>query len=107
MVRANFIYDSDVNSLVVFREDRQSYGSIHLGEIIINIDKNFQVSAVEVLNPDKLYGIPKKKLLKISSASIQVQQRGPVYWIYIMLKYEDEEIERLPVQVQLEHPISA
>lgn len=102
-----FVYDEEVDSLLVYREDRVNNASIKLGEIIINLDKNFNVSAIEILNPDLLYKIPKKKLMKISGASIKVQKRGSVYWIYVIIRFEDiKEPEILPVQLQLEQPIS-
>ena len=100
------MYDGEANSLVVYNEGRKAYASIRLGEIIVSLDSNYHVSAVEILNPDLLYRIDKQKLSSISSAAIQIQQRGPVIWIYVMLFFAgSEKPETLPVQLQLERPI--
>lgn len=107
MKNFKFIYDREVDSLLVYREDRKPYASIKFGEIIISLDKHYNISAIEILNPDLLYGIPKKKLSQISDAFIQVQQRGQVLWIFILLKFKNlKETEKLPLPLQLEKPIS-
>lgn len=107
MSKFKFIYDEEADSLVVYREDRKTSASIQLGEIIVSLDSDFRVTAVEILNPDVLYRIEKEKLSRISSASIQVQERGQIVWIYIILSFgTEEEPETLPVQLQLEKPLS-
>ena len=107
MQNFKFMYDEEADFLVVYREDRQNNASIRVGEIIIDLDKNYNVSAVEILNPDLLYNIPKDELSKISGASIQVQRRGQVFWIFIILKFKGtEDSKKLPVPLQLEQPIS-
>lgn len=107
MEKFKFMYDNESHSLLVFREDRQNQASIKFGEIIVDLDKNLHVSAIEILNPDILYDIPKDKLMKISEAALQVHQRGQLYWIFVILKFEGyDESERLPVPLQLEQPIS-
>lgn len=101
------MYDKEADSLLVYREDRKNEASIKLGEIIVNLDKNFNVAAVEILNPDLLYNVSKDKLARISEASIQVQKRGQVFWIFIILRFEDStETEKLPVPLQVEQPIA-
>jgi len=100
------MYDGEANSLSVYSEERKAYASVRLGEIIVSLDSNYNVSAIEILNPDLLYRIDKAKLSRISSAAIQMQQRGTVLWIYVMLFFAgSERPETLPVQLQLEHPI--
>ncbi|MBI4182217.1 MAG: hypothetical protein HY520_04595 [Candidatus Aenigmarchaeota archaeon] len=64
--------------------------------------------AVEILNPDVLYRIEKEKLSRASAGSIQVQQRGSLVWIYVILSFgSGEALETLPVQLQLERPLTA
>jgi hypothetical protein len=100
------MYDGEADSLVVYNEERKTYASVRLGEIIVSLDSSYHVSAVEILNPDLLYRIDKAKLSRISSAAIQIQQRGPVLWIYVILSFAgSEEHQTLPVQLQLERPI--
>lgn len=101
------LYDGDADSLVVYREDRRTYASVSLGEIIVSLDSSYRVCAVEILNPDLLYRIEKEKLSRISSSLVQVQQRGQVVWIYVVLSFaQGEEPETLPVQLQLERSLS-
>ncbi|MBI4019697.1 MAG: DUF2283 domain-containing protein [Candidatus Aenigmarchaeota archaeon] len=108
MEKFTFIYDREVDSLFVCREGRKIHDSVMVGEIIISFDKDYHLAAIEILNPDLLYRIPKKRLSKISSAKIQVQQRGDVMWIYVILSFKDaRETETLPVQLQMERPLSA
>ena len=104
MEKIKFEYDKEANSLIIYKEKR-TYASIDIGEIIIDLDKNYQLVAVEILNPDKLYKIPKKKFLEISSASMQMQQRGSILWIYIILKFKNKEEINLPVSIPLTKPI--
>ena len=100
-------YDEALDSLIVYREDRKNYASIKLGEIIVDLDKNYRISAVEIMNPDILFRIPKEKFSKISSASIQVQRRCTIFWIYLILEFEGiKEPQTLPVPLQLEHSVS-
>lgn len=107
MQKFKVIYDKESDSLLVYREDRQNYASIKFEEIIIDLDKNLRVSAIEILNPDLLYDIPKEKLMKISEASIQIRQRGQLFLIFVILNFDNiEESEKLPVTLQLEQPIS-
>jgi hypothetical protein len=106
MSKFKVMYDEGANSLSVYNEERKAYASVRLGEIIVSLDNNYNVSAIEILNPDLLYRIDKAKLSRISSASIQIQQRGPVLWLYVMLFFiGSEKPETLPVQLQLERPI--
>ncbi|MCD6496606.1 MAG: DUF2283 domain-containing protein [Candidatus Aenigmarchaeota archaeon] len=106
MNKFKFMYDKEADSLVVFREDRQNHASIKFGEIIIDLDKNMNVSAIEILNPDLLYKIPKEKLSKISEASVQIQHRGQLFWIFVSLKFERAAKEQIEVPLELERPIS-
>lgn len=107
MRKTGFIYDANLNSLVIFREDRRNYASVKLGEVIVNFDKNMNISAVEILNPDLLFRIPKKRISKIEDAAIQGQQRGPVFWLYVLLKFEDSEIpQEFPIQIPVNQPVS-
>ncbi|MBI4154303.1 DUF2283 domain-containing protein [Candidatus Woesearchaeota archaeon] len=107
MEKFSFMYDREVDSLFVYNGGRKTYASIKMGEIIVSFDRNNNVSSVEILNPDLLYKIPKSKLSMISSARIQAQQRGEVLWIYVILAFQDKKTETLPVQLQLERPVSA
>ena len=101
------MYDEESDSLLVYREDRKNNASIKFGEIIIDLDKQMNISSIEILNPDLLYHIPKSKLSRITEASIQVEARGQVIWIFVVLKFEENEApERLPLPLQLERPIS-
>jgi len=108
MKECKFEYDGESNSLIVYREDRRSYNSIDFGEIIVDLDKNMNLSAVEILNPDLLYGIPKKELLKISRASIKIQHRGQLFWIFVILRFQGVKAEKqlqIPIPLALERPI--
>lgn len=105
MKKAAFIYDREADSLIVFREDRRTHANLRLDEIIIGFDKNLQVSSVEILNPDKLYNIPKYKLSQLSSAHIRSSCRGSMLWIYLILELKNKEIEEIPVSVPLRHPV--
>ena len=100
-----FQYDREVDSLLVYRENGKTSSSIELGEIIISLDKNSKINAVEILNPDKLFSIPKKKLVGISSASMSSQQRGDVLWIHILLKFINDS-EPINIPVPLAQPLS-
>jgi uncharacterized protein YuzE len=108
MSKFKALYDGEANSLSVYNEERKASASIRLGEIIVSLDSNYHVSAIEILNPDLLYKIDKPKLSRISSAAIQTQQRGAVLWIYVILSFSgSERPETLPVQLQLERPVCA
>jgi len=107
MQEFKFQYDSESDSLVVYREDRRNHSSIRFGEIIVDLDKNMNISAIEILNPDLLYNISKEKLSKISEASIKIQHRGQLSWIFMQLKFEGTETpEQIEVPLELEKPIS-
>ena len=107
MSKFKVLYDDEADSLLVYREDRKTSASIRLGEIIVNLDSSYRVCAIEILNPDLLYKIDKQKFSWISSASIQIQQRGPVLWMYVILSFgPQEEPETLPVQLQMERALS-
>ena len=107
MQKFKFMYDEEADSLTVYRDDRKNNASIKFGEIIVDLDKNYNISAIEILNPDLLYDIPKNKLGKIREASVQIQHRGQLFWIFIMLKFKGiKEIEKLQVPLQLEQKIA-
>ena len=107
MEKFRFRYDDESDSLVVYREDRRNHASIKFGEIIVDLDKNMNISAIEILNPDLLYNIPKDKLSRISEASINIQHRGQLFWIFMLLKFEGIEApEQIEVPLELERPIS-
>ncbi len=106
MAKFKAMYDEEADSLTVYSEERKTYASVRLGEIIVSLDKSYHVSAVEILNPDLLYKIDKAKLSRISAAAVQIQHRGPVLWIYVILSFTgSEEHQALPVPLQLERPI--
>jgi uncharacterized protein YuzE len=100
-----FQYDRHLDSLLVYKENRKAHSSIELGEIIISLDKNSSINAVEILNPDKLFSIPKKKLMGISSASMSSQHRGNILWIHILLKLINES-EPIDIPVPLAQPLA-
>lgn len=109
MKECKFEYDSESNSLIVYREDRRSYNSINFGEIVVDLDKNMNPSAVEILNPDLFFGIPKKELLEISKASIRIHRRGQLSWLIIILEFHGIKVEkqmRISIPLAIERPIS-
>ena len=105
MKKTSFIYDSEANSLLVFREDRINHYHMRMEEIIIGFDKDMRLSSVEILNPDKLYGITKKRLRKLSSARISANCRGSMLMIFVALEMGKVDKERIPVSVPLREPI--
>ena len=107
MQKFKFMYDEETDSLLVYREDRKNSASIRLGEIVIDLDKNYNISAIEILNPDLLYNIPKNKLSRIREAYVQIQHRGQIFWIFVILKFKGfKDIEKIPVPLQLEKKIA-
>jgi len=106
MKRSGFIYDSRADSLVVFREDRKAHSHLDLGEVIIGMDKSLRIVSVEILNPDKIYKIPKKKLASLSSAFLQSQCRGSILWVYLLLEFPNKEKEKLPLSIPLSRLIT-
>ncbi|NOX71079.1 MAG: DUF2283 domain-containing protein [Candidatus Micrarchaeota archaeon] len=108
MSKFKFMYDRESDSLLVYREDRKNKASVNLGEVIIDLDKNYNISAVEILNPDFLYGIPKAKLSQIKEANVKIDKRGNIFWIFIILKFEgSREIEKIPLPLNLSRKIAA
>ena len=63
-MNAQFKYDYETNYLLIHK-NKPAKSSIELGEIVVDIDKYNQVTAIEIMNPDKLWGIPKKHLKNI------------------------------------------
>jgi len=85
-MRAQFIYDEDTDSLAVFTGKR-AHASVELGkEMIVDLDGKNNVTGVEFLNPDKLFRIPRKKLMCITQASLTSAARGGLLWAYVHLK---------------------
>ncbi|MFH1977964.1 MAG: DUF2283 domain-containing protein [Candidatus Aenigmatarchaeota archaeon] len=105
MQNIKFGYNKEVSSLWVYNEDRKADASIELGEIIITLDKENRLVAVEILNPDVLFQIPKNKLSKISSASMSAQFRGNIMWIHILLRIQNET-EPISIPVPLAQPMA-
>lgn len=104
-MKTSFMYDSKANSLFVFRENLRNYYHLDLEGIIIGFNKDMKVASVEILNPDKLYKIPKNKLIKLRSAKLSAQCRGNMLMIYIILEFPNSVEERIPVNVTLKKPI--
>lgn len=99
-MKAEFIYNKDLDSIAVFN-GRKTYASIELGkEIIIALDRHNRVTGVEIFNPDKLFKIPKKLLNDISMASLTSTVRGGLLCIYVFLKIHDIEKE-IPILAQI------
>ena len=107
MVKAGVIYDSQADSLLVYREEKKGSFSIDLGEIIITLDKDMHITAVEILNPDILYNISKQDLEKVVGADIQINERQPIIWICISLQLKNQKtLETLRVPLSLERAIT-
>ena len=100
--KSKFIYDNESDSLFIYKENRQIHSSLKLGEIIISVDKDFRLCAVEILNPDILFKIPKKNLIKLYSAHLRVLQRGSLIWISILLKFEGIKIDDKDISIPIE-----
>ena len=105
MKEMSFIYDREADSLFLFREDRVEDSSIGMGEIIIGFDKGLNLASLEILNPDKLYKIPKSHLSKLRKARMQASCRGSVLWIHLELEMEQESKE-IPISIPLERPLA-
>ncbi len=88
-MNAHFKYDYETNYLIIHK-NKPAKSSIELGEIIIDIDKYNQVTAIEITNPDKLWSIPKKHLKNIEEAKIKTQYRQGLFWIFLKLKIGEE-----------------
>lgn len=88
-MNAQFKYDYETNYLLIHK-NKPAKSSIELGEIIVDIDKYNQVTAIEIMNPDKLWGIPKKHLKNITEAKIRTQYRQGLFWIFLKLKIGEE-----------------
>jgi uncharacterized protein YuzE len=98
MEKVTFIYDKDVDSLAVFT-GRKTYASMEFGkEIIIGLDRHNQVTGVEILNPDKLFNIPKKLLSSITSASMKFTRWKGMLQILILLKTNQTQKE-IPILI--------
>ncbi|MEA3229951.1 MAG: DUF2283 domain-containing protein [archaeon] len=99
-MNAQFKYDYEANYLLIHK-NKPAKSSIELGEIIIDIDKYNQVTAVEIMNPDKLWGIPKKHLKNIAEAKIRTEYRQGLFWIFLRLKI-GEEIRPISIPLSME-----
>lgn len=107
MVKAGVIYDSEADSLLVYREGKKGNSSIDLGEIIITLDKELHVTAIEILNPDMNYKISKQDLEKVVAADIQINERHPMVWIYVTLYLANKKaLETFTLPLNLEKPIT-
>ena len=62
-MNADFKYDYETNCLIMHK-NKPAKAGIELGEIIIDIDKYNQVTAIEIMNPDKLWSTPEKAFKK-------------------------------------------
>lgn len=85
----HFEYDYEANYLLIHK-NKPAKSSIELGEIIVDIDKYNQVAAVEIMNPDRLFSIPKKLLKNITEAKIKTEYRQGLFWIFLRLKIGEE-----------------
>ena len=100
------IYESEIDSLTIYKEDGQNYASLHMGEVIIDLDKSMKVVAIEILNPDYIFKVPKRLFSEIEKASLAIQQRNNVLWILIVLKFKSKECPlKIPLSVPLNTPI--
>lgn len=106
MSKAKFIYDPEVDSLIVYKEKKRIYGNISLGEIIVGFDAEYNVISVEILNPDILYNLPKKMLESINSASLEWQNRKSFILININLVFENKEKTTIPITLPVEKPLA-
>jgi uncharacterized protein YuzE len=102
---AKVMYDPEAHSLLVYKEGQKAHASISMGEIIISLDKDMKIVAVEILNPDILYRIPEKHLHAIKSASLSVQTRQQLVLIYITLIFEKSEMT-IPITVPIKTPLA-
>ncbi|MBI2232922.1 MAG: DUF2283 domain-containing protein [Candidatus Aenigmarchaeota archaeon] len=107
MSKAKFIYDSEVDSLMVYKEKKRIYGNISLGEIIVGFDAEYNIISVEILNPDILFNIPKKVLESINSVSLEWQNRKSLILIKINLVLENKEEITIPITLPVEKPLAA
>ena len=107
MSKAKFIYDPEVDSLMVYKEKQRIYGNVSLGEIIVGFDEKFSVVSVEILNPDILFSIPKKMLESISSASLDWQGRKSLIMIRISLVFANKEEMTIPIALPVEKKLIA
>ncbi len=102
MKKAHFKYDYESNFLIVHK-NKPAKASIELGEIIIDVDKYNQVTAIEIMNPDKLWKIPKKLLKNMTDAKIKTEYRDGLFWIFLTLKL-GEDVRPISIPLALERP---
>lgn len=107
MVKAKIMYDDEANSLLVYREDRQGKFSVDIGEIIITLDNEYHVTAIEILNPDMNFRVSKQDLERAAYADLQINQRQSLVWVYITLYLKDAKpLETLKLPLSLEKAIT-
>lgn len=91
----NKLYDPELDTLFISNK-RHTYASVQVGDLIIDFDRGYNVSSLEILNPDKYLKLPKKVLKNLKKAKISAQKsRGQLYiFIEMIFLIEGKEVKK-------------
>ncbi|MDD5163357.1 MAG: DUF2283 domain-containing protein [Candidatus ainarchaeum sp.] len=91
-------YDFEEDLLFLYDENKKSKGSIEFGELVVDLEKNGKIVALEIFDASKYFTdltdrkITRQMLSKIENASFScIEKKGTVF-VKIILPIEKEQV---------------
>ncbi|MCD6476726.1 MAG: DUF2283 domain-containing protein [Candidatus Aenigmarchaeota archaeon] len=95
MQKFEFSYDIENDDLFVYHKGKKTKGSIELGSVIIDIDNEGKINAIQIINASKyiskiIKNISKDMLKKIKACKIEFKHDQNVIIIRLFLIFENK-----------------
>ena len=83
-------YDADIDALYVHRypEQKEVYGSLHLGNFVIDVDSEGIIIGLEIDNASEILGMKPEKLETINDAAITVMRQNGIVLIRYQMTFQ-------------------
>ena len=94
MQNFNFDYDLENDDLFLYLENKKSKGAVELGNFIIDLDKNKEIVAIEIMNAKKVFSDAVSKILDLTKIeSINVWDFRNTGILKIDIRTEDDKVQ--------------
>jgi len=98
------MYDEG-EDILFFTKAKPSKGTLEIGDFIIDIDENGNLTSLELLNASKIFHIKKNLLSSIESAKIRIVSTPNSFYLALILLVAGVE-EKITAPIPLASPLA-
>jgi uncharacterized protein YuzE len=92
------MYDGE-DDILFFSKGKASKGTIEIGDFVIDIDENGNLTAIEIFNASKIFNVQKKILSVIKSAKLRIQSTPNAMYLSMAIVLMNGKMEFPPISL--------